>query len=211
MTIGFRMAELPEQARSASSETRSFDPDRRIDTGRPSDSPAETFDPDKRLSDSDTPTDVRNDATGTEDLETSIEKAATEYVNELKEFSEVPDTIPDKPFEASELARISPEKNGGMHKEFFGKKTDLRRQWEEVNGREWPKYEKDVVNALGIVVRKAGTYYDMHHIKPLCLGGKNEVGNVTPLHVNKHLTTEGIHRKDGACDRMTKLVEERQQ
>lgn len=211
MTMGFRMNELSEQARSGSSEARSFNPDQRIEKGKPRDTPAESFDPDRRLSGADAPMDTRNDAAESEDVEASIEKAAEEYVKELKEFSEVPDTIPDKPLEASELVRVSPEKNGEMHKEFFGKRADLRRQWEEVNGREWPKYEKDVVNALGIVVRRAGTYYDMHHIKPLCLGGKNEVGNVTPLHVNKHLTTEGIHRKDGACDRMTKLVEERQQ
>lgn len=211
MTMGFRMAELPEQARSVSSETRSFNPDRRIEVGRTSDSPAETFDPDKRLTDPDTPTDARNEAAGTEDLETSIEKAATEYVNELKEFSEVPDTIPDKPFEASELTRLSHDEVCAKREEFYEKKADLRRQWEIVNGREWPKYEKDIVNAAGIVVKKAGTLYDAHHIKPLCLGGKNEAENITPLSMDKHLTTEGIHRKDGACDRMTKLVEERQQ
>lgn len=86
----------------------------------------------------------------------------------------------------------------------------LHRQWEIVNGREWPRCEKDIVNAAGIVVKKAGTLYDAHHIKPLCLGGKNEAENITPLSMDKHLTTEGIHRKGGACDRMTKLAEERQ-
>lgn len=210
MTIGFRMTELSEQARSASSEARSFNPDRRVEAGKTIDSPTESFDPDRRLSDSDAPLDAWNDTEGTEDLEASIEKATEEYVKELKEFSEVPDTIPDKPFEASELTRLSHEEVCARREEFYEKKADLRRQWEEANGYEWPRYEKDVKNALGIVVKKAGTLYDAHHIKPLCLGGKNEVQNITPLSMDKHLTTEGIHRKGGACDRMTKLVEERQ-
>lgn len=211
MTMGFHMAEVAEQTRSNGSEARSFNPDQRIEAGKTSDSPAELFDPDRRLSGSDIPIDTRNDVEGTEDLEASIEKAVADYMKELKEFSEVPDTIPDKPFEASDLTRLSHDEVCARREEFYEKKVELRRQWEIDNGREWPKYEKDIVNAAGIVVKKAGTLYDAHHIKPLCLGGKNEAENITPLSMDKHLTTEGIHRKDGACDGMTKLVEERQQ
>lgn len=210
MTTGFHIPSMLEQVKTSSSETRSFDPDHRVEAKQLDNAPVDSFNPDKRLSDAGTPTETRSETTESDGPEKSLEKVIGEYAEELKKLSEVPDTLPNKPVDASELRRLSTEELGAMKSEYVTKRLGLIEQWEIKNGREWPKYEKDVVNERGVVVRKAGMYYDAHHITPLCLGGKNEASNLTPLHVYKHQSKQGIHRKDGACDRMVKLVEARQ-
>ena len=36
-------------------------------------------------------------------------------------------------------------------------KAELKKQWEELNGRPWPKYKEDVYSASGKLIRKAGS------------------------------------------------------
>jgi len=48
--------------------------------------------------------------------------------------------------------------------------------------------------------RKAGDYFDAHHIQSLKLGGTNDASNITPLDYHKH---QEIHSKTGSCTRKT--------
>lgn len=132
---------------------------------------------------------------------TDIESLKSEYVQDLKDKSDCPDTISETPLDVSDLEVQSPEKVVEMREEFDTKKTDLRTQWEEKHGQSWPKYGEYIYSKNGILIRKPGDPYDAHHIKPLCLGGKNEVNNITPLSVDNH---RAIHLKDGSC---TKLID----
>ena len=120
----------------------------------------------------------------------------------MKENSECEDTIPEKPFSPSEIEKISPEKNAEMREEFNEKKEALKKEWEQIHGRPWPKYEEDVYSPSGKLIRKAGSDYDAHHILPLGMGGKNEVDNITPLHASVHYDKQGIHAPDRPCARL---------
>ena len=129
-----------------------------------------------------------------------LKETAKDYMADLKAKSEFPDTINDT-LDISKLEKITPEKNAKMREEFAEKKSDLRSEWERINGKEWPRYTEPVLNERGDVIRDVGHCYDAHHIHPLELGGKNEASNITPLDLNKH---KEIHSKTGSC---TKLVE----
>lgn len=82
-------------------------------------------------------------------------------------------------------------------------KASLRKEWEELNHLEWPKYKEDVVNADGVVIRKAGQNYDAHHIQPLKLGGENIVTNITPLDMSNH---KEVHSLNGSCRALVDAV-----
>ena len=86
-----------------------------------------------------------SEADESDNKEKNIEQTLDDYFKDLKEKSDCPDTIPDKPFEASDLEKRTPEENAEMRDEFDDKKADLKREWEEANGRPWPKYEKRAV------------------------------------------------------------------
>lgn len=125
-----------------------------------------------------------------------------EYIADMKDKSECPDTIPDKPFEAVDLKKIEAEENAEMRDVFDEKKTQLKQEWEKANGRLWPKYEQDVYSPGGKLIRRAGDEYDAHHIQPLGMGGKNEVSNITPLHVNVHYDKQGVHASNSPYSRL---------
>ena len=99
-----------------------------------------------------------------------------------------------------------------MHEEFESKKYSLRKQWEETNHREWPRYENDIYitteSGGKIILRKAGQLYDMHHIQPLGLGGKNEVSNITPISADLHQDHHGIHATGTPYDQLVKMLGE---
>lgn len=134
-----------------------------------------------------------------------LKDCVKDYYNDVKSRSECPKTLSDRLFEPSELKKRSPEENAKMKEEFVDKKAELKRQWEEKNGREWPKYDKDVYSESGKLIRKAGGDYDAHHVQPLCLGGKNEVGNITPLHAKDHYDKQGVHSPSSPYSKMTQL------
>ena len=96
-----------------------------------------------------------------------------------------------------------PEKVADKREEFDENKAKLRKEWEELNHQEWPKYKEDVVNDDGKVIRKAGDNYDAHHIQPLQLGGENVASNITPLDVNSH---REVHSSTGSCKRLVENV-----
>lgn len=76
--------------------------------------------------------DLRNTDVSSEEMaEAKLEKTLSDYFKDLKEKSDVKDTVPDEPFEASDLKKISPEENAIMREEFSECKKDLIQQWEE--------------------------------------------------------------------------------
>ena len=151
---------------------------------------------------------IENTAETSEDdnVEDDIEKTLNEYFDDLKSKSECPDTIPDKPFDKSDLNKISPEENALMRDEFDDKKAQLKREWEEANGRPWPKYDHDVYSSNGKLIRKAGSDYDAHHIQPLGMGGKNEAKNITPLNAEVHYDKQGVHAPDSPYSKLDKML-----
>ena len=149
---------------------------------------------------------VTQDIENGEEDNPEIEKLLRDYFRDLKENSECPDTIPDKPFEVTDLRKRAPEENAEMREEFSDIKAQLKREWEEENGRPWPKYERDVYSQNGKLIRKAGSDYDAHHIHFLCMGGKNEAGNITPLHAEVHYDKQGVHSPDSPYSKLVQTL-----
>ncbi|MCF2556004.1 HNH endonuclease [Fournierella massiliensis] len=150
------------------------------------------------------------ESTIAENLKRELDATLHKYFDDLKEKSDVRDTLDDAPFDITELRALSPEENALMREEFALKKNALKRQWEETNNRPWPKYDKDVyiTNAEGdsVLIRKAGMDYDAHHIQPLSLGGKNEARNLTPLSADIHFDHKGIHKLGSPYDQISKML-----
>lgn len=161
-----------------------FDPDKRIEVNS-KDSTDEQYNPDKRV-----------------ESKESLEKILNNYFNDLREKSDCPDTIPEEPFNTSDLIKRTPEQNAEAREEFDDKKASLKREWENRNGRPWPKYKHDVYSANGKLIRRAGSDYDAHHIQPLGMGGKNEASNITPLHAEVHYDKQGIHAPDSPYSKL---------
>lgn len=135
-----------------------------------------------------------------------IEECLEEYFADLKDKSECPDTIIEKPFDVEDLKKLTPEENAKMREEFAEKKDQLKREWEIANGRPWPKYDHDVYSASGKLIRKAGSDYDAHHIQPLGMGGKNEESNITPLNAEVHYDKQGVHAPDSPYSKLDKML-----
>lgn len=140
----------------------------------------------------------------TQDVQSKdIVQIVKDYIQDLKSKSDYPDTISDDAIDTSDLEVQPPDKVADKREEFVDKKDQLRKEWEELNHQEWPKYKEDVVNADGKVIRKAGDNYDAHHIKPLHLGGDNTASNITPLDVKSH---KEIHSSSGSCNALVESV-----
>lgn len=136
----------------------------------------------------------------------SPEKLTEDYWQDLKDKSDCPDTIPDRSFNVSDLKRVPPEVVKQMRSEFNSQKDNLIEEWESTHGMEWPRYTEDVIDEnTGNVIRHKGDRYDAHHYQPLSLGGKNEAGNITPVHALDHYDHKGIHATDSP---LSKLISE---
>ena len=159
------------------------------------------FDPDKRIE----PVGIKNDNMSVKEAENKQEVSVLvqDYINDLKTKSECHDTIPADSLDPKKLEVQTPEKVAEKREEFDDNKAKLRKEWEELNHQEWPKYKEDVVNDDGKVIRKAGDNYDAHHIHPLQLGGENVASNITPLDVNSH---REVHSSTGSCKRLVENV-----
>lgn len=146
------------------------------------------------------------DASEHDDPEENLEQTLNGYFDDLKDKSECPDTIPEKPFDVSELKKLSPEENAEMRDEFDDKRAQLKKEWEEANGRPWPKYDHDVCSANGKLIRKEASDYDAHHIQPLGMGGKNIASNITPLNAEVHYDKQGVHSQDSPYSKLDKML-----
>lgn len=164
------------------------------------------FDPDKRVELFDKEKSNYEDKTKSFDPDTrihafdkleSVNELVKEYIDDLKGRTLFFDTINFDKVKTETIERISPEKVKELREEFSDIKNNLIKQWEDINGIEWPRYKDYVYNENGVVIRKPGDRYDAHHILSLCFGGKNEVSNITPMHCNEHYDSKGIHRNDG--------------
>ena len=133
-----------------------------------------------------------------------IAESAKQYLSDLKAKASFGDTILDKLLDTSKLEIRPQEQVENLREEFDDKKANLRKEWEKITNREWPKYKQDVYNENGIRVRKAGDNYDAHHIQPLKLGGENIASNITPMDYFKH---NEIHSGNGSCTKLLKAVE----
>lgn len=138
--------------------------------------------------------------------ESVISEIVNEYFTDLKNKAEYPDTIPNPPFEIRDIKKRTPEENALLREEFYEKKDQIKKQWEEINGRQWPKYENDVYSSNGKLIRKTGEDYDAHHDLPLCLGGKNEAVNITPVHAENHYDKQGLHSPDSPYEKLSRAV-----
>ena len=76
-----------------------------------------------------------------------VSQKAKDYIQDLKSKSECPDTIPEDTIDTSKLDVQPPDSVAEKREEFDDKKAQLRKEWEELNHQEWPKYKEDVVNA----------------------------------------------------------------
>ena len=137
-----------------------------------------------------------------EKIENNLDKDLQDYFKDIKEKSDCPETIKDIPIDKLQIEKISREENAEMRDQFDKMKSDLKKEWEEINGRPWPKYEEDVISDNGVLIRKAGDDYDAHHIIPLGWGGKNEAGNITPLRAEVHYDRQGVHSPDSPYSRV---------
>lgn len=135
------------------------------------------------------------------------EQLQNDYLDMLEELSPCADTLDLQDAALSSWERVSPEIVAQKREEFNDIKADLKSQWEETNGMEWPKYQGDVYSDNGNIIRKAGNDYDAHHIRPLCLGGENEASNITPLHARDHYDKQGIHATDTPYNKLTKVLD----
>ena len=132
-----------------------------------------------------------------------LKEIAKDYIEDLKAKSEFSDTINPDNLDTSKLEKISPEQRAKMREEFDDNKSKLRKEWEKINGKEWPRYTEDICNDAERPIRHAGDCYDAHHVIPLELGGKNVASNLTPLDLGKH---QEIHSVTGSCTRLVEKV-----
>jgi hypothetical protein len=145
-----------------------------------------------------------NDSCDNVDNSEKVEETKQEYLEDLKNNSEHPETIMD---DGESYEKITPEENAEKRAEFNANKEKLIKEWEETNGKEWPRYKEDVV-INGKIIRKAGDRYDAHHIHPLSMGGKNEAKNITPISAEKHFDKQGVHAPDSPYGKLEKTLQE---
>lgn len=144
--------------------------------------------------------------------ESNLQEVLDSYIDDIRKYSDVPETIPENPIAVSDLKHVPPEENAPKREQFDNTefKKELKRQWEQANGMAWPKYTEDVyiTNNRGVQVkiREADNDYDAHHIQPLCLGGKNEASNLTPLRADVHFDSRGVHKEGSPYDQLNKML-----
>ena len=127
-----------------------------------------------------------------------LQELKEEYIDDIIENSEVPETIDEEKAKSAEYEKCSVEETAEKRAEFNKIKDSLIEEWEEKTGKKWPTYQEDVYSSNGSLIRRAGDKYDAHHIQPLSMGGKNEAGNITPLHAECHYDRQGVHSPDSA-------------
>lgn len=127
-----------------------------------------------------------------------LQELKEEYIDDIIENSEVPETIDEEKAKSAKYEKCSVEETAEKRAEFNKIKDSLIEEWEEKTGKKWPTYQEDVYSSNGSLIRRAGDKYDAHHIQPLSMGGKNEAGNITPLHAECHYDRQGVHSPDSA-------------
>ncbi len=170
-------------------EESTYNPDQRIDTMDVNDTfnTDESYNPDNRL-----------DIEDTETLDQLIDN----YIEDLKGKAEYPELISRDSIKIEDLKIVDSETVGQLRTEFNNNRDNLRKEWESLNGKEWPTYSEDVCTEDGRIIRKEGDKFDAHHNEPLSMGGKNEATNITPIHVLNHYDHLGVHAIGAPLDQL---------
>lgn len=205
--MSFEFADVESKAEKSREASRSFDPDKTVDSVRTDGiSEDRSFDPDKPIDSPDVDKggyDKCGNESNVENNKQEISATVSEYISDLRSKSDFPDTISESVIDISKIEVKSPEAVAEKREEFDDNKSNLRKEWEELHHKEWPKYTEDVINENGKVIRRAGDNYDAHHIQPLQLGGENSANNITPLDVFSH---KEVHSSTGSCNALVARV-----
>lgn len=99
------------------------------------------------------------------------------------------------------IFRQEPSSDNKGRRAFEKKRARLRQEWEKETGQEWPKYDKNVYDGKGRVIRLKGQPYDAHHIVEISYGGPNVWYNLFPAkHPDEH--QRGIHRENSIASQI---------
>ena len=120
-------------------------------------------------------------------------RAKEDYLNDLYKHCNDENVKKIDPTEKWE--RVSGSELDDARSKFDRDRSKLINEWEQANGKSWPTYSKDIYNENGNIIRHAGDKYDAHHIRPLCMGGRNTCDNIVPLHYEDHIGKNGIHNE----------------
>ena len=94
------------------------------------------------------------------------------------------------------FTKLTPAQTKVHRRQFSGVKDDLIRQWEQNTGRQWPRYQEQVLSKKGVPYREVGDPFDAHHIIENSYGGPHEWWNIHPAATpGQH--QGGIHRSGG--------------
>ena len=115
----------------------------------------------------------------------------SEYVDEIEKITkrELPEKqkeFLEKALKQKDYTKLGPEGTAAARSEFNKIRPKLIKEWEQFTGQTWPRYTEDVVNAAGNIVRRAGQYFDAHHVIELCTEGPNTWWNIHPASFEEH-------------------------
>ena len=109
----------------------------------------------------------------------------SEYIDEIEKITkrEIPaqqKELLDHALKENDYFKLDKTAKETVLKEYRKLRAELIQEWEKNTGNKWPRYVEDVLNESGAVIRKAGDYYDAHHIIEVSVGGPNKWWNLTP-------------------------------
>lgn len=109
----------------------------------------------------------------------------SEYVDEIEKITgrEIPEQqkeLIEKALKEGDFSKLSKEATDAARNQFNNIRSNLIKEWEKNTGTTWPRYVEDVVNDAGNVIRRAGQYFDAHHIIELSTEGPNVWWNLHP-------------------------------
>lgn len=193
-----KMAEIGQKGLESKSM---FDPDKKVlkekeSVGPHKKSELEKYDPDQKV---EKKTEISQKEV--------VDQLKSDYLDDVLSKSEYPETIDKAKAMQEDYRRCDSSETQRKRFDYNQMKSDLRRQWEMLNGTPWPRYANDVVDNRGIVIRRRGDRYDAHHVQPLELGGKNEPTNITPLSADVHYDHKGVHSLNSPFSKLEKELE----
>lgn len=109
----------------------------------------------------------------------------SEYIDEIEKITgrEIPEQqkeLIEKALKEGDFSKLSKEATDAARNQFNNIRSNLIKEWEKNTGTTWPRYVEDVVNDAGNVIRRAGQYFDAHHIIELSTEGPNVWWNLHP-------------------------------